>query len=515
MEMSFLQKVRLQYKPLLPPILYTLSAVSLKPISQSKHLDPRIRSLFPHTQAQTAFEIVRSPSSKAAPLRIGVVFSGGQAAGGHNVIAALYDALLQIHPSSALIGFLDGPSGIIKNQSMPLTAEAIAPYRNQGGFDLIGSGRAKIETPQQFQASLQTVLAHDLDGLVIVGGDDSNTNGALLAEYFLAHGCKTCVVGVPKTIDGDLRSSDIEISFGFDSACKTYAETIGNIAKDAASGKKYYHFIRLMGRSASHIALECALQTQPNLTLIGEEGKSLSTLVDEIADLIRRRSEIGKEYGVILIPEGLIEFIPEIKFLIQELNQSLATGEPLSIGARASLSIFPENIQRQLGMERDSHGNVQVSWIETEQMLIELVRLKLDGWKGKFNTLRHFLGYEGRSCLPTNFDANYCSTLGTLAALCVRDGATGVIASVQNLAQSVSKWQLKAVPIVDLLHFEQRSGREKPVIEKALVDLKSSSYVHYKKKCHAWELEDHYLVPGPIQFFGPAELTDAVPVTLR
>jgi diphosphate--fructose-6-phosphate 1-phosphotransferase len=511
MQLGPLQKARMHYRPQISSILKDLSKVCLKPSPLEKHAYSSVKYLFPKTFDQVSCSLVREEKKADAPLKVGVFFSGGQAAGGHNVISGLFDALKQIHPHSELVGFLDGPKGVLENRRKILGADAIAPYRNQGGFDLIGSGRLKIETKEQFALALKNT--QDLDGLIVIGGDDSNTNAALLAEFFAAGGAKTRVVGVPKTIDGDLRSQDIEMSFGFDSACKTYAELIGNIAKDALSAKKYYHFIKLMGRSASHITLECALQTQPNLALIAEEGKSLADIVDEIVDLICRRKEQGKEYGIILVPEGLIEFIPEIQTLIQELNQILAKGEPLSKLSPASLAVFndlPEKIQKQLTMERDSHGNVQVSLIETELLLIDKVKKKCP----HLQVIQHFLGYEGRSCLPSNFDANYCYALGLLAALCVRDDLTGVIGSVQHLRGPIDNWHFKAVPISRLIHFEMRQGKEKPVIQKTLVDMKGSSFIEFSRRRVSWQLEDHYIAPGPIQFFGDPQLTDTVPVTL-
>jgi len=511
MDRSLLQKLRLKYLPPVPPILRDLSVAMMVPMSVDKRLKPQVLKLFPKTQGLAPFELVRGEALKSGPLRVGVIFSGGQAAGGHNVIAGLFDALKEIHPESELIGFLGGPLGILENRRKILGAKEIEPYRNQGGFELIGSGRDKIELPESFERALENT--RDLDGLVVIGGDDSNTNAALLAEYFLEKGSKTRVTGVPKTIDGDLRSKEIEISFGFDSACKTYSELIGNIGKDVLSSKKYYHFIKLMGRSASHITLECALQTRPNLALIGEEGWTMDQIVGKIKDLVIRRRQAGKDYGMILVPEGLIEFIPEIKTLIDELNQILAKGESLSSLSKESRRVFeelPEKVQKQLTLERDPHGNVQVSLIETDLILIEKVKKELS-----FNAVGHFFGYEGRACFPTNFDAKYGRSLGILSALSIRDGLTGTVASIQNLHQPVEKWQLKAVPIVDLIHFEVRKGREKPVIRKALVDINQGPFIKFLNSRKSWELEDLYSSPGPIQFFGDPELTDSVPITLK
>jgi pyrophosphate--fructose-6-phosphate 1-phosphotransferase len=466
---SPLQRARLVFKPSLPDLLKDLGAVCFSPISDSKDLDGALKELFPNTRHFPCYQLAPG-KGKEIPLKIGVVFSGGPAPGGHNVIAALFDT------GAKLIGFLDGPSGILENKFKEIVS--VDSYRNQGGFDLIGSGRTKIETQEQLEASL-TAIAHDLVGLVIIGGDDSNTNAAVLAEYFLQKGGKTRVVGVPKTIDGDLQSEDIEISFGFDSATKTYAEIIGNIAKDAISSKKYYHFIRLMGRSASHVTLECAFLTQPNFAAITEENKTLNTIVDELADLIIKRYEAGKNYGVILLPEGLAELMEE----------QLKSGR------------------------KDPHGNVGVSQIDTEKVLVDLVRKQLEkrNFKGNFNPLTHFLGYEGRSCLPTNFDANYCYALGLCAFVAIRDDLTGVILALQKLEQKVSQWTVKAVPITHLMHMETRLGKQKPVICKYLVDMKGKAYLDFVRLKKSWAMEDQYLCPGPIQFFGSGELTDAAP----
>lgn len=519
-EISPLQKMRLKYQPVVPDLLKNLNEVSLKSGKRGKQSDESLRKLFPKTIDQSVYQLAKGKSEKRS-LCIGVVFSGGQAAGGHNVIAGVWDGIQQIDRKSRLIGFFNGPSGIINNQWRELKEADIAKVRNLGGFDLIGSGRTKIETAKDLEASLRSSKELNLDGLIVIGGDDSNTNAAILAEYFIEKQCKTQVIGVPKTIDGDLRSEDIDISFGFDSACKTYAELIGAIARDALSAKKYYHFIKLMGRSASHIALECALATQPNLTLIGEERKGLDEIVQQITDLVCRRQLAGKEYGVILIPEGLIEFMPEMKALIQELNQLLAENkgkgeERLSEQNRKFFAALPENIQKQLLFERDPHGNVSVSQIATEQLLVSLVKseLKKRNYQGKFSALEHFFGYEGRSCFPSNFDANYCYALGLLSAVAVRDRATGMICAIRHLAKKTEEWELKMVPLVQLIHMEMRKGKEKPVIKKSLVDINRGPYVHFCRFKKNWEIEDHYRYPGPMQFFGEMTLTDSVPITL-
>ena len=505
-EISLLQRKRLEYEPPVPKALRNLRALSLHPAKGRKAPAENLRKLFPKTFDLLPCEVGEG-RGKPGPLSVGVVFSGGQAAGGHNVVAGIWDALREFGGESRLIGFLDGPSGIVENRWRELKKGDVDGVRNLGGFDLIGSGRTKIESAEQMESSLETCRQLALDGLVVVGGDDSNTNAAILAEFFLQRDCKTGVIGVPKTIDGDLRSDEIEISFGFDCAAKTFSELIGNIARDAISGKKYYHFIKLMGRSASHIALECALATQPNLTFIGEEGKSLSETVKEIASLIRRRKQVGKEYGIILVPEGLIEFFPEMKTLIAELNAGRTLGE----GTQKFFAALPEKIRNQLLLERDPHGNIAVSQIETEQLLMELVKEEL---QGEFSALGHFFGYEGRSCLPSNFDAAYCHALGLLAAMAVRDGLTGMICAIQNMRKSVDEWQAKMVPLIQLIHMETRKGKEKPVIQKALVDLKGSAFEKFSRLRKSWEIEDQYRYPGPIQFFGGKELTDSIPLSL-
>lgn len=546
--LSPLQRSRLKYQPVLPKALQNIKGLSIVKTTYENNANPseQIRNLFPLTYQFPLVEFTDGPQQVFSTLRVGVVLSGGQAPGGHNVIAGLFDALIQLNPESSLIGFLDGPSGIVKDKTIEITAPLLENYRNQGGFDLIGSGRTKIETEEQFKAAKAAVERHQLDGLVIIGGDDSNTNAALLAEYFLASRCKTSVIGVPKTIDGDLKGSGVEISFGFDTAAKNYSQTIGSLMRDALSAKKYYNFIKLMGRSASHIALECALQTHPNYTLISEEvaaeKKSLKNLVDDICDLICKRALKGKDYGVILIPEGVIEFIPEVRKLIEELNGLLAvthhhhsTLEQMSDDqeriayiekflSKESLSCFqilPKENRAQLLIGRDAHGNVQVSKIETERMFIEMVKNELhqrskDGrYKGLFSPLAFFCGYEGRSCLPSNFDCQYCYALGMIGALLINARVTGYICRLKNLSHPAEEWQPGAIPLTSLIKMEKRHGEDKPVIRKALVDLQGKPFKTFKQLRGIWTEKDDYADPGPVQFFGPKELTDSITMTLN
>lgn len=536
----------MEYKPPLPRALQDAAKVSVVPSRKSASVQPGIKALFPHIDGETSLAFsIGNKDIKHSPKRIGTVFSGGQAAGGHNVVTGLFDALKKLHPDSRLFGFLDGPKGIIENKHIEITEKMLAPFRNQGGFDLLGSGRTKIETPEQFQAAKKTVQDLQLDGLVIIGGDDSNTNAALLAEYFKTQGCTANVIGVPKTIDGDLQSKEVEISFGFDTACKTYADIIGNIARDCLSAKKSYYFIKLMGRSASHVTLECALQTHPNMTLIGEEieaqQKTLQQITQEISDMICSRADKGKDYGLILIPEGIIEFIPEFKKLIGELNALLANDKPhaakvASLGtkeeqadyvskqlnqeAAACFKSIPKELQAQLLMDRDPHGNVQVSKIETERLFIGTVRSELKKrkesgkYKGSFSPQPHFCGYEGRSCMPSDFDANYCYALGYAAAILIDSGSTGYICAIQNLAKPVEEWEVTGCNLLTMMTVEKRHGKEKPVIQKALVDLKGKPFKEFEKARIQWAIQDDYRYPGPIQYFGPRDLSEAVTITL-
>ncbi|CAL8463411.1 g2945 [Coccomyxa elongata] len=463
--------------------------------------------------------------SKELPsLRIGIVLSGGQAPGGHNVIGGLLDYLLERHPGSQLIGFKNGPGGILTKSFMDITEDIMAEFRNLGGFHIIGSGRDKIEKEKDLEQAASVVKELDLDGLVVCGGDDSNTNAAVLAENFAAKGLKTCVIGVPKTIDGDLKNSQVATSFGFDTACKVYSEQIGNLMMDALSAKKYYHFVRLMGRAASHITLECALQTHPQAAIISEEvhqqGKTLADIVDEIADIIAKRAEEGKNYGIVLIPEGLIEHIPQIGALICELNDLLAdvTTDVDSHDAvmtrlsTANLAVFeflPASTRQQLLLDRDPHGNVQVSRIETEQLLLQLVAVELEKRRKEskfcdnFAGLTHYFGYEGRCSFPTNFDAAYCATLGYAAGALVAGGKTGLMATASSLDKPCAEWKVGGYPLIDMMCIERRRGKDKPVIRKALVELEGPVFTAFKQMRSKWAQEDCFRSPGPIQFSGP------------
>ena len=543
-EISPLQKKRLEYKPSLPKILEDISNLEIDEKEKTSSIanESELKNLFPNTFGAPIVNFKKSSKKEKKQLKVGVVFSGGQAPGGHNVIAGLYDALKNLNSQSELYGYLNGPSGVVDCKYLDLTKDLIDGFRNLGGFDLIGSGRTKIETDEQLEKSLSCAKDLKLDGIVIIGGDDSNTNAAILAEYFKKNKVLTKVIGVPKTIDGDLKSFEVEISFGFDTACKVYSELIGNIAKDALSAKKYYHFIRLMGRSASHIALECALKTHPNVVLIAEEilqkKKTLKIVTSKIADVIEKRSEKGKDYGTILVPEGLIEFIPEFKALIAELNKLLATGEKteielnklksgdtkieyishvLSKESKVCFENLPKSIQEQLLLDRDPHGNVKVSQIETEKLLIETVKkeLKNRGFKGKFNALNHFFGYEGRSGMPSNFDANYCYSLGYTAALLINEGLTGYMSCIGNLNEDPQNWSPKGVPITSLMNLELRHAKKKPVIKKALVEADSKAFKYLEENREKWAIEDLYTYPGSIQYFGDKEITDSIPISLK
>ena len=533
---SPLERARLTYCPVPPRVLeggVTAVTLSTGKETSSRGDDEAIRSTFPDLYGAPPVRFEAGPEVVSRqPLTVGVVLSGGQAPGGHNVITGLYDALAEWHNDSSLVGFLAGPKGIYEPNHRELTAAEIDAHRNTGGFDLIGSGRDKIETPGQLAACGETCSRLGLDGLVVIGGDDSNTNAAVLAQYFVTHGQPTVVVGAPKTIDGDLKGGGIEASFGFDTATKVYGELIGNIERDARSAKKYWHFIKLMGRSASHVTLECALSTRPNIALIGEEVRAqqwtLAQLTDRIAAVVRDRAAGGRSYGVCLVPEGLIEFLPEIGSLIEEINRLLAEGiEESTLAGRlapASAAAFaglPERIQDQLLLDRDSHGNVQVSRIDTEALLIETVRRRLAVWSaagdydGKFQAQHHFFGYEGRCAAPSNFDANYTSALGQVAALLIAHGKTGYVCCVGDLAAPPADWTAGGIPLTSLMQMETRKGQPTPVIAKALVDLDGAPFREFARYREVWKNEDHYVYPGPIQYFGPQEVTARTTATLQ
>lgn len=538
MNASPLLKLRQQAKIPIPTLLQEINCLGFDHLkTQAEALsNTQIASLFPNLSKSQVLKAVITKKKHNKPLKIGVVLSGGQAAGGHNVICGLFDALKNIHPESELLGFLSGPAGIIKGKYKKLDQALLDQYRNTGGFDLIGSGRDKIETQEQLQSSVEVLQSLELDGLIIIGGDDSNTNAAVLAEYCFLKDVKTKVIGVPKTIDGDLQNSWVDISFGFDTACRTYSEMIGNIARDALSAKKYTHFIKLMGRSASHIALECALQTHPNLTFIGEEvhqqGLTLKDITHQIAGLIVNRYALGKSFGVILIPEGLIEAIKEMSILIKKLNFLMSQSAFIQLSSSdllkkiqssldpACLTTFnylPESIQKQLLLDRDPHGNVQVAQIETEKLFIETVKteLKERGFKGKFSPVSHFFGYEGRAAFPTLFDAHYTYSLGVTAACLIKEGFTGYMAAIKDLVAPVENWQPMAVPLTALMHMEERKGVLKPVIAKALVDLEGQAYKTFAARKEHWLVHDDYCFPGPIQYFGDSSICQQIPMILQ
>ena len=543
MELSPLQIARYEYKPKLPAILRNnvnkIVAVEGKETEAAGDKE-KSKALFPNTYGmkEITFQKGESKADKKKQV-VGVILSGGQAPGGHNVISGLYDALKANNPENELIGFLGGPSGLIENKYIKFTDEYINEYRNTGGFDIIGSGRTKLETEEQFKIVEGVAKEHGLNAVVIIGGDDSNTNAAVLAEFFKNNNSGIQVIGCPKTIDGDLKNDEIEASFGFDTACKTYSELIGNIERDANSAKKYWHFIKLMGRSASHIALECALETQPNLCLISEEVEekkmSLSEIANLIADSVEKRSKNGDNFGVVLIPEGLVEFVPEVKKLIAEINEILAANEKefnltekpedklrfmtnhLSEASNKVFAILPTDIQQQLMMDRDPHGNVQVSRIESEKLVSTLVANELKKrpeYKGKFNALHHFFGYEGRCAFPSNFDADYCYSLGYNACMLIINGYTGYLSSIRNLSQSADKWTAGGMPITKMMNIERRHGEDKPVIKKALVTLDGKPFKYFAERRDKWALETCYTFPGAIQYYGPESVCDLTTKTL-
>lgn len=547
--LSPLQVERLKYEPKLPQSLKnginSLNLVQGENTTAARD-EAQIEELFKNTYGKPVVTFESTASQADSEIKnVGVILSGGQAPGGHNVIAGLYDALKSANAENKLYGFLGGPAGIIDGEYIEFSDEFIDEYRNTGGFDIIGSGRTKLETEEQFKKSLAVCQKLNLSAVVIIGGDDSNTNAALLAEWFVANNTGIQVVGCPKTIDGDLKNDQIEISFGFDTATKTYGELIGNIQRDANSAKKYWHFIKIMGRSASHVALEAALQTQPNITLVSEEVEqkkmSLSAVIDYMADVISKRAEKGKNFGIAIIPEGLIEFIPEMKSMIANLNDLMGALEQDSAFNNATSShekfeivtrrlkeenakVFeslPALIKAQLLMDRDPHGNVQVSKIETEKLLIEMLRTKLSEMKsrgeyvGKFADQAHFFGYEGRCAFPSNFDADYCYSLGYNAFALINFGLTGYLSSIKNLTQPADKWVAGGVPITMMMNMEKRHGEFKPVIQKALVELDGPVFKALEKNREDWALNDRFLFPGAIQYFGPTEVCDLTTVTLQ
>ena len=547
MKLSPLQKARYQYNPKLPGMLRNgISEICVKNGNATESVadQEKIKALFPNTYGKNEITFQKGQNTSEAKKQVvGVILSGGQAPGGHNVVCGLYDALKATDPENVLIGFKGGPSGLLDNNFIVFEDDYINQYRNTGGFDIIGSGRTKLETEEQFAVVVENCKKHGVNALVIIGGDDSNTNAAVLAEYCAAHNTGIQVIGCPKTIDGDLKNEDIECSFGFDTATKTYSEIIGNIERDANSAKKYWHFVKVMGRSASHVALECALETQPNICLIGEEvaakKMSLAQITDYIADSVAARAAKGWNFGVAIIPEGIVEFVPEFSVLIAEINELLAGEKADAFNAlptwsdkyafiknglsEASFSVFdilPENIQQQLFLERDPHGNVQVSLIESEKLFSALVKdnlaaRKANGtYKGKFSALHHFLGYEGRCAFPSNFDADYCYSLGYNAFMLIQYGYTGYLSKVSNLQAPAEEWVAGGMPITKMMNIERRHGADKPVIRKALVELEGAPFKFFVANREKWAVETCFVYPGAIQYFGPSEVCDATTKTL-
>lgn len=542
MEISALQKERAGYQPKLPKALQGAVKVQEGAPTQSVDNQEDIKKLFPNTYGMPLVEFVPADSANNAKINVGIILSGGQAPGGHNVISGLFDEVKKLNPENRLYGFLMGPGGLVDHNYIEITAESLQAYRNTGGFDMIGSGRTKLEKEDQFEKGLEILRKLDIKAVVIIGGDDSNTNACVLAEYYAAKQYGVQVIGCPKTIDGDLKNSQIETSFGFDTATKTYSELIGNIERDCNSARKYWHFIKLMGRSASHIALECALQTQPNICLISEEieakDQTLNDIVENIAEVVAYRVAQGNNFGVVLIPEGLIEFVPAIGRLIQELNDLLAAHgaeylnldkqaqrvyilEHLSAENKATFETLPEGVARQLSLDRDPHGNVQVSLIETEKLISEMVAAKLDQWKkegkytGKFAAQHHFFGYEGRCAAPSNFDADYCYALGSSAAQLIANGKTGYMAIVKNTTAPADQWKAGGVPITMMMNMERRNGEMKPVIRKALVELDGAPFKTFAAQRDKWAKETCYVYPGPIQYWGPSSVCDLTTKTLE
>ena len=547
MKITPLQQARLQYQPKLPGMLRN----GIKQISVlegeatcSVADQAKIKELFPNTYGKKEITFVKGENTSEAKKQVvGVILSGGQAPGGHNVVCGLYDALKATNKENVLLGFKGGPSGLLNDDYLEFDDEYIDQFRNTGGFDIIGSGRTKLETEQQFEVAAQVCKKHGVTAIVIIGGDDSNTNAAVLAEYFAAKNTGVQVIGCPKTIDGDLKNDDIECSFGFDTATKTYSELIGNIERDANSAKKYWHFIKVMGRSASHVALECALQTQPNICLVSEEvaekKMSLSSIANYIADSVCARAERGLNFGVAIIPEGVVEFVPEFKTLISEINELLAGSKADEFNkldswtekysfienglSKASMDVFallPQSIQQQLFFERDPHGNVQVSLIESEKLFSALVKNELDKrkeagtYKGKFTAQHHFFGYEGRCAFPSNFDADYCYSLGYNAFMLIQYGYTGYLSKVSNLSQPAQQWVAGGMPITKMMNIERRHGEDKPVIRKALVDLNGKPFKYFEEHRQIWAVETAFTYPGAIQYYGPTEVCDLTTRTL-
>ena len=543
MEISALQKERAGYQPKLPKALQGAVKVQEGAPTQSVDNQEDIKKLFPNTYGMPLVEFVPADSANNAKINVGIILSGGQAPGGHNVISGLFDEVKKLNPENRLYGFLMGPGGLVDHNYIEITAENLQAYRNTGGFDMIGSGRTKLEKEEQFEKGLEVLRKLDIKAVVIIGGDDSNTNACVLAEYYAAKQYGVQVIGCPKTIDGDLKNDQIETSFGFDTATKTYSEVIGNIERDANSAKKYWHFVKVMGRSASHVALECALQTQPNVCLISEEvaekKMSLSQIADYIADSVEARAAKGMNFGVAIIPEGVVEFVPEFSALIAEINELLAGSKAetfnalpnwkekyafiekgLSQEAMSVFAILPEGIQQQLFLERDPHGNVQVSLIESEKLFSAIVKAKLEerraagSYKGKFNALHHFFGYEGRCAFPSNFDADYCYSLGYNAFMLIQYGYNGYLSKVSNLSKSADEWVAGGMPITKMMNIERRHGEDKPVIRKALVELDGKPFKFFEAHREQWAKETCYTYPGAIQYYGPAEVCDLTTRTL-
>ena len=542
MKISALQQARAEYQPKLPQALKEVVKISEGAATQSVADQEAIKSMFPNTYGLPIVTFEKGDEAVEYPaINVGVILSGGQAPGGHNVIAGLFDGVKKLNAGSRLFGFLMGPGGLVDHKYMEITPEIMDAYRNTGGFDIIGSGRTKLEKTEQFDKGLEIIKELDIKALVIIGGDDSNTNACVLAEYYAAKNTGVQVIGCPKTIDGDLKNAYIETSFGFDTACKVYSEVIGNIQRDCNSARKYWHFIKLMGRSASHIALECALQTQPNICIISEEVEkkalSLDNIVTSIAEAVASRAAAGNNFGTVLIPEGLIEFIPAMKSLIAELNDLLAVkGEEYAAVDAADkrqyiidhlskengevYASLPAGVARQLTMDRDPHGNVQVSLIETEKLLSEMVGNKLAAWKkegkytGSFNPQHHFFGYEGRCAAPSNYDADYCYALGYNASQLIAAGKTGYMSSIRNTTAPAAEWIAGGIPITMMMNMERRHGEMKPVIQKALVDLEGAPFKTFAANRDTWAKETCYVYPGPIQYFGPTEVCDQTTKTL-